>query len=149
MAGAVAPFRFDVDRRRPLEPHLSRSPAPTAPNSCCAARRSATCSRALTTWVASTASSAGCSQSAVPVAAGARVLRRPVGQRRTVLRDGLRRRSRPPRLGDGRGRAHRRRPAARASESHRRHDGRHPRGRSRRRRPRRRSAATRATSPAS
>ena len=73
----------------------------------------------------------------MPVPPVARLLRRPGGQRRAVLRDGLRRRSRRPRPGDRPRRrstpdgARQRQPLAR------RHDGGDPRRRPRRRRARR------------
>ena len=94
VAGADRPVRVRRDRRRPLEPHVPGHRRRRHAATCCAARRSATCWRAPTTWAASTASSPACRRTAVPVRAGARVLRRPRRQRRTVLRDGLRRRPR-------------------------------------------------------
>ena len=81
-----------ADPRWPVEPDVPRSPAPTVGASCCAARRSAACSRPLTTWPASTASSAPSARRTCrcPVTLGP--VHRRVGQRCAVLRDVVRRR---------------------------------------------------------
>ena len=137
VAGARGPFAFDAHRRRPLEPDLPRHRRRRTRASCCAARRSATCSPAPTTWVASTGSSPACRAPRVPVPPALGLLRRPVGQRRAVLRDGLRRR---PRRARPRRRPRRSLDAGARGERQpidRRHAGRHPRRRPRRRRPRR------------
>ena len=92
VAGARGAVHVRPHRRRPLQPHLPRHRRRRPRAACCAGRRSATCSPPRTTWAASTGSSPRSADTPVPVPPARRLLRRRVGQRRAVLRDGLRRR---------------------------------------------------------
>ena len=97
VAGAVGPFTFDADRRRPLQPDLPRhrrrrAPLRAAPP---AARPRAGQRPRHGPRAPHHRRPAG--RTAVPVAPALGLLRRRRGQRRAVLRDGLRRRPRRPR----------------------------------------------------
>ena len=131
--GATAPFMFDPDHRRALEPHDDRHrQRRSALRSAAPATRSRAGERPR--HGARTSHHRRAAVVERPGATGCRTLHRRVGERHAVLRDGVRRRPRPPR----RRSVHRRtrRDGTRQRESiARRHDGEDPRRRSRRRGP--------------
>ena len=133
-AAAAAGVR--AHRRGPLQPDLLGDRHRRTGAGCCAAPRWARCSPPPTTWAGSTRSSRPWAGTDVPVPRHDRAVHRRRGQRRPVLRHGLRRRARwsaatptPSALAAGQ--------RAGAGRVARRRAGRHPRRRRGRRRPRR------------
>ena len=136
VAGRRAPARLRAHLRRPLQPHLRGHRRARAGAGRCGARRWASASPPPTTWRASTGSSRRSQRPTVPVPPVGRALRGRVGERRALLRHGVRRGPDPALAKRGRGELRRGR-AQGDRRAGRRHAGRDPRGRPRRGRARR------------
>ena len=115
--GAEPPLELRADLRRALEPDLRRDATRPAGAGRCAGRRSASGSAPPTTWAASTGSSPRSQGTDVPVPPVGRPLRGRVGQRRALLRHGLRRGPDPAHQGRGGGELRRGGPRRRSASA--------------------------------